>query len=240
MSFESVDQSSGDISIFHYFDLVQLKKETPSINAFKFCCEIRLKDELKAIAPKLPTSDIGLRQSLWSVYKEGVNRNAVTLELKDKEFKICHSVLTSQSEVFKNIFKSNTIEAQSGIVKLRDVSIKAMEVFVEWLYLGDCDKLPKVANELLIFADKYAFVGLKYRCLKYIRDELTLENVFSRLTLSFIYDDKDLKQRCLKFIQKSPRSDHLSSFLSSGEWVKLNNSNPALASKVVSALFVKN
>jgi len=137
------------------------------------------------------------------------------------------------------MFALNTIEAQSGLVEIKGISIKAMEVFIKWLYLGDCDQFSEVANEFFVFADKYAFSELKCRCLKYIQEELTLENVFSRLTMSFVYDEAGLKQDCLNFIGSSPNSDHLPSLLVSEEWTKLKNNNPELASKVVSAVFEK-
>jgi len=219
-----------------------------------FCCEARVVNEPKVEEPKpeepkivepkivelkVPTSESRLRQNLWSFYLEGLHRNAVTLKLGDKEFEISHDVLTGQSEVFKNMFALNTTESQSGMVEIKDLSIEAMAIFVKWLYLGDCDKLSDYSNELFIFADKYAFSELKCRCLKYIRDKLTLENVLSRLTMSFVYDEAGLKRDCLNFIGSSQSSNHLPSLLASEEWIKLNNNNSELASKVVSAVFEK-
>jgi len=241
MTFKSLDQLSDAIPIISYETFKNLQKDGYFNRVLIFCCEVQIKEDFKAAEPKLiePNSYIEFRQNLWALYNEGLHRNAIALKLEGKEFKVSHDVLTSQSEVFKNMFSLNTIEAQSGMVEIKDVSIKAIEIFVIWLYLGQIEGIAEVANELFVFADKYAFSELKFHCLNYMHEELTLENVFSRLTMSFIYDDEKLKQKCLNFIGNSPRADNLPSLLTSEEWLKLNNSNPELASKVVSAIFEK-
>jgi len=216
----------------------KLFRENECPNGIIFCCEIKLKDGEGTMKSKALPADIEFRKNLWSIYNEGLHRNAVTLKLDGKDFKISQDVLTSQSEVFKNMFNLNTIESQSGTVNL-NVSVKVMEVFVKWLYLGKCEDLESVATELFVFADKYAFLELKCRCLKYLREELTLSTVSSRLILAFIYEDEKLKQKCLKFVRGCSRSEYVPILLASEDWIKLNNSDSELASKVMLAIISK-
>jgi hypothetical protein len=52
-------------------------------------------------------------------------------------------------------------EQATGVVEMKDIDVKTMTAFVEYLYKQSVDNLNEVALELFKTADKYSIEGLK-------------------------------------------------------------------------------
>jgi hypothetical protein len=66
------------------------------------------------------------------------------------------------SAVFERMFLSNTKEAQSGTVKIKDMSADVIQLLISYLNSGKIgDGLNKHAEDLFVAADKYAIEKLQ-------------------------------------------------------------------------------
>jgi hypothetical protein len=61
------------------------------------------------------------------------------------------------------MMKMNSIEAQTGIIEIPDASYEAVEVFLEFFYVGYAENLDIFVEELFVIADRYFVESLKVR-----------------------------------------------------------------------------
>jgi hypothetical protein len=59
------------------------------------------------------------------------------------------------------MFKSGMKEQATGVVEMKDIDVKTMKAFVEYLHKQSVENLNEVALELFKIADKYSIEGLK-------------------------------------------------------------------------------
>lgn len=68
---------------------------------------------------------------------------------------------------------------------------------------------------------------------------ITKENLFARLVLSFMYEKEAprLKHRALKFASQKPHSEYLTPVFTSIEWLDLTKNNGEFAEQILNAIF---
>lgn len=128
-----------------------------------------------------------------------------TLVSEDGEkFRVHKAILAAHSDVFKAMFREETIESQKQLVKLVDVTAEDLKYLIEYLYTG---YLKNIENadfvNLLMIADRYNLKGLRHLSQCALAEQLTIENAFYILAMADMYDSNYLKAESLKFIKKN-------------------------------------
>jgi hypothetical protein len=80
-------------------------------------------------------------------------------------------------------------------------------LFYSYIYYEEVTLTPDIALPLIYAAKKYMVPSLVEKCVKYLEDMLSSENVCGILEQSLLFDEDNLKQKCLKMIQT--RSSHI-------------------------------
>ena len=134
-------------------------------------------------------SEMKVNEQKWENFAEKLYGEKEFSDVKiicdDKHFD-CHKVvLSSQSEVFKTMFKNKSlIEKQSeGMMKIdeKDVNSDTMEQFLHYLYFQKVKDNKMINADLMIAADKYNVKELLDFCTKYLESNLSDENALDVL-----------------------------------------------------------
>ncbi|XP_054165069.1 speckle-type POZ protein-like [Oppia nitens] len=118
-----------------------------------------------------------------------------------KEFYASKLVLSARSEVFQNMFTNDCLEKSSNKVIIDDIDSDVFEIFLRYLYTGECDQLDEWYDKLLIVADKYLVESLKTLCLNEYYEKINVENAMKILKLFQDFSaNKDLMLRTYGFV----------------------------------------
>ncbi|XP_054165045.1 speckle-type POZ protein B-like [Oppia nitens] len=122
----------------------------------------------------------------------------------NKEFFASKFVLSSQSVVFQKMFTTDCLEQTTNEVVIDDIESDVFEIFLQYLYTGECDQLNKWYNKLLIVANKYLVGSLKTICLNRYYMKINGENAIETLKLFEDFGaDKDLMEKTYEFFVKN-------------------------------------
>lgn len=64
----------------------------------------------------------------------------------------------TSSDVFQKMLSSNTLEAKTGVLQIKDTHSSTIEALIDYLYLKEITNMSEIGDELYVFADKY-FIG---------------------------------------------------------------------------------
>jgi hypothetical protein len=63
--------------------------------------------------------------------------------------------------VFERTFlTTNCIEAQTGIIEIRDITASVMEGLIQFMYIGKVENIDLISIDLFKAADKYKVEGI--------------------------------------------------------------------------------
>lgn len=133
-----------------------------------------------------------LCKELGCLLKNGNNTDLILImEMgeSDKTFSVHRSVLSARSPVFAAMFQSGMKECYSGIVRIKDITPKAMETVLCYIYSGiphielDWKNVSEV-QDVIYAADKYSLSGLKNLCDKMMFCGCELDNAMELLYLA--------------------------------------------------------
>ena len=118
-------------------------------------------------------------------------------------------VLSCQSEVFKNMIKNKTlIEKQAGVMEMNpmeilenDIDSDSMEQLLFYIYQGKVTESKMLNTDLLMAADKFMVNGLLDLCVKYLKSNLSLENVLDVLVKAELTNQKALFDSASRFVR---------------------------------------
>jgi hypothetical protein len=133
----------------------------------------------------------------------------------------------------------NSIEAKTGAVEMFDANYEAVQAFVEFMYLESTDKFEELATELFVLADKYEVPSLKCKCVKYLNDTITNENVLERLIVGFYYMNAELKKAALQHIVNVENAMNYRVLFFSQGWIELCEKRRKLAEEITTAILDK-
>jgi len=188
------------------------------------------------IQQEVPVHEVDSRESIGeailSLHDDGT---LVTIKAEEKEIKILKGFLIHHSEVFKKMLSiPNSIEAQSGVISIENVSAIVIEAMRNWMYTIKIENFDEIALALFQIAHKYGIVGLKEKSVDSMSRGLTWENVPSRLILAQKYTEDLLKQHTLEFIRND--IGNLRHLMMSDEWMEFCGSNPEVAKEIVASI----
>ncbi|XP_071108561.1 BTB/POZ domain-containing protein 6-like [Haliotis cracherodii] len=113
-------------------------------------------------------------------------------------FRAHQYVLISRSCVFNAMICGNLRQQDDGPIKIPDIEADIFEEFLKFMYTNDADITSDNVTGLLYSSKKYAVQLLEDKCLKYLEDSLTSENVCAILEQAHIYDEEGLYEKALK------------------------------------------
>ncbi|KAI6170341.1 TD and POZ domain-containing protein 2-like protein [Aphelenchoides bicaudatus] len=155
-----------------------------------------------------------LTQKLQSLYGETPDV-AITISTNGKEFKVPSTALSLHSNVFRQMFTTDSQENLSKKVEINDISAETIEAFIKWMYTGNvCNEL---IEELYFAADKYLVHDLKLRCSELMIEGLNESNVARRLVTSRTHNDKGFEEGVMEFISEQ-ELNFMGEVFQSQEW----------------------
>jgi len=164
----------------------------------------------------------------------------ITIKAEEKETKILKGFLVHHSEVFKEILSvPNSIEAQSRIITVDNVSATVIEAMRNWMYAMEIENFDEIAPALFKIAQKYKIVKLKEKCVRSMGDGLTWKNVPYRLILAQKYSEDLLKQRALEFIRYDRGNINFLLHILMKDWLKLCDDDPELEKEIKDLIYSK-
>jgi speckle-type POZ protein len=118
---------------------------------------------------------------------------------KGQEFEAHKFLLCSHSQVFKAMFKHDTIERQESKINITDTTPKAIEHMLHYLYSS---KLSEVfpyedAADVIQLADKYDMEPLKILVQRRLADQLTISNLCDIFHIAHLHNADQLMESCI-------------------------------------------
>ena len=128
------------------------------------------------------------------------------LVCKEKTLNCHKAVLSCQSEVFKNMIKNKAlIEKPGEVMEIEEIDMNSdsMEQLVFYLYHAKVKDDRMINADLLMAADKYMVKSLLDLCVKYLKSNLSLENVLDVLVKAEFTNQKVLFDSAATFIRSN-------------------------------------
>jgi len=110
-------------------------------------------------------------------------------------------VLAISSPVFYAMFYGQMAETKNSI-ELPDCEYESLLEMFRYLYSDKVNLSGSNVMQVLYLANKYMLPSLAEKCAEYLRRNLKASNVFFILPHAQKFEDKDLKDRCWKVIEK--------------------------------------
>jgi len=91
-------------------------------------------------------------------------------------------------------------EKKDGVVMIKNMSKETLEVLLEYMYTGTYKNRTEDPEAVYAAAHAYLLTHLMAMIGSELGETITVENVCQRLILSDLYEETNLKDRCLEFI----------------------------------------
>ena len=130
----------------------------------------------------------------------------VKIVCSEKTFDCHKAVLSCQSEIFKNMIKNKSlIEKPAAVITIEenDMNSDSMEQLVFYLYYAKVKDTKLVNTGLLMAADKYMVNDLLDLCVKYLKSNISLENVLDILVTAELTNQKVLFDSASRFVRSN-------------------------------------
>jgi len=203
-------------------------KEFATKNMLFICCEITHE---KPIYGSDPCCALG--KQIDTRYSAGPFD--FTIHVEGKEFKVSKSSLMSCSTVFQRMLSCpNSTEAQTDILKIKNMSAKTIEAMIHWIYQAKIKKLDKISEDLYRAAEKYAIVPLKEKCVMVMKKKLLPKNLPARLILAYKYGEESLKKHIVDYIRKDYKN--VQDLMLSKDWIEFACKDTQLSKKIVAEI----
>ena len=158
----------------------------------------------------------------------------VTLSVNGYDYNVHKNILAARSPVFRAMLKNNMEERKTGKVIITDIDNDVVKEMLRFIYTGRSLSLDKMAEELLIAADKYQLETLKGECQKVLCKSLSIENAPKILMLAEVLHADQLKADTIDFI-----TSNVSDIMDTDEFKNMFKSHPQLIAAAFRALATK-
>lgn len=165
-------------------------------------------------------------------YHDGRDSDFV-LKCGGKSFAVHRAILSARSTVFAAMFRHDTLDTRKKTVDITDISPSVLNNLLYYIYSAKINILtPEAADAMYRAADKYDLPALKDECLRFIKDNLTPENVSYAVILSDTFGEATLKEAIEQFVEAK-----LEEVLENDQWKAFSVEKPLLASAVLADAF---
>lgn len=109
-----------------------------------------------------------------------------------------------RSTVFRKMFQIETLEEETGIVRIDDASLPVLRAVIRFCYCAEIDFTHEVAAEdVLPVAHKYAIDLLQKVCEEELCATINGRNLPRRLKLAKKFQAKELQARALRYLKRN-------------------------------------
>lgn len=155
----------------------------------------------------------------------------VTLVTSDRQFHVHKAILAARSVVFNAMFEHEMEERKQNRVEVTDVDPEVMSELLRFIYTGKAPNLPKMADDLLAAADKYALERLKVMCEEALCNSLTVDTVSDVFVLADLHSAEQLKTHAIDFI-----NSHATEVMDTHGWKEMVLNHSHLVAEAFRAL----
>ena len=145
--------------------------------------------------------------------------NGVTLKVENETIEANRMVLASRSLYFENMFKTEMKEKQQPTVELANIDGTAVKKLIEFMYTGSIIINNKNVLNLLSTADYLQMDEAKKFCFEFLHSVITADTCFLILNVASLYQNEQLKQKVLEFIEKDIGGVGYSNDLSKNDFI---------------------
>jgi len=212
-------------------------------DSLTICLKLKLRHSIEGLADeelKMDTTEVKekelgkkIRLVTCELYSKG--HFDIKIQAGGKVFKAFRIALVVHSEVFKRlildlILGPNSVKGPGGLIKIEDTDAEIVEALLNWMHLSKIDNLDNISEGLFCIAHKYQVSPLLKICVQSMIKTLKLENLPSRIILSYVYDVEDLKRCIIRFIHQD--SKNIGALISSDEGIDFASENRELAKQI--------
>ncbi|UYV64800.1 SPOP, partial [Cordylochernes scorpioides] len=155
----------------------------------------------------------------------------VTLCVDGQEIKAHKNILAARSTVFAAMFDHGIEENLQNRVDIEDLEPQVVRGMLRYIYTGTAPNLHKLAQGMLIAADKYDLGQLKAECEETLRIGLTVENAAELLMLADNHRAEQLKELAVEFVRT-----HAGGVMTTPGWDELMVRRPHLLAEMCKEL----
>jgi len=157
----------------------------------------------------------------------------VTLRAEGGELVAHRALLAARSPVFRQMFSTEMMEAQSGVVELPDIRFEVLELLLEFLYtdaVARMDVEPQLIGDLFKAARKYDIPRLGSLCEAWALKCLAVDTAVDWLMLATMLGSERIRSACTRLIRS-----HFIDVQRTAGWQRLED-NKHLFCEVVSPM----
>uniref|UniRef100_T1IWK3 BTB domain-containing protein n=1 Tax=Strigamia maritima TaxID=126957 RepID=T1IWK3_STRMM len=149
------------------------------------------------------------RRNLYDLLIDGQLEN-VTLNCKNGHVHEHKSILTAGSDYFAAMFNHNTIENETNVVSLPDISLNVMNIIIKFLRgknIPTEDEITEsLIRETLVAADKLQLKDLFDEYWIIYSTTITVDNFIYIWKLAEMFNDDETAEKVRKFIVKNTKN----------------------------------
>ncbi len=166
----------------------------------------------------------------YMIHDDSANKHC-DLELRCQEGIIkCHKfMLSARSPVLRMILNSDSKEAKTGVIEIKDSNPVSLRQFVNFLYSEEVEKDTDINNlaALLHLADKYDVGSLTKACCQRLQSKMDKENASDILRLARMYK-LDLEEAAKEYVAEQAKD-----VIKTDSWNELLLSDPTVANEII-------
>ncbi|KAH9364050.1 hypothetical protein HPB48_016388 [Haemaphysalis longicornis] len=159
----------------------------------------------------------------------------VVLTVGGKDIHAHKNILSARCPVFAAMFEHKMKENNQGRVEITDCDFEVFREVVEFIYTGRASELNKMAEQVLVAADKYDLGRLKAMCEDILCSKLSVETAVDMLELAYTHNAHQLKANALLFIKANGAR-----VVETDGWKKMATENPHLAVEAFCGVVAEN
>lgn len=153
------------------------------------------------------------------------------LKVGNRIFKAHKELLVARSPVFASMYQlqPDLEEKKTHELIIPKCTPESFEVFLHYVYTGNADTIStsNVCN-LYDFADRYQVDDLKEKCIKFMKNNLSVETVCDIIASSLRDGESRLLKVAIAFFSKN-----IKKIIQTGQWLKYMSENPAQANELL-------
>jgi len=227
--YESLDEEIQPDEYTGFYEFYELAKaSTTKSTTWRITCVFTYRNGPSKAKLQSSESNLKVHDDYLRLLNEATNAD-VAFVVQGERIMAHKGVLSTRSDYFSNMFRSDVKENTTNEVLVPDVKPKVFKAMLEFLYSGLPPKnLSDVALDLLVIADKYCVGEMKEFSQKSILDNIRADNVADVLLIAHRIGDEVLKTRA-----KVAFRGYSDAFKPSSSAIKRLQTNPLLVGELL-------
>lgn len=125
----------------------------------------------------------------------------------------------------------DTTENATGVIEIKDADPNIFSDFLRYVYTGNVKNLNmEKVLDLYMLSDKYHFIELKNSCVKYMLENISLQNFCDIVATSLFHNEKEVNVACIKFFKENWNSLEI---IKTCKWQTFLSENPIACNELL-------